>query len=371
MERNFVNDPMEAIELQVLAPADAEVFLLDRTPHRRPEADDAAQAAAIARELGGLVLALEQAVAYIERFRLSLGGYLRRWETKRSEVVCQHDPRLIQYPAGLAITWEMAYAQLTERQRCLLGVLAWLAPEPVPLFFFDAPPLAEAISEPRDALAALADYALVQLDPAGEAIRVHRLVQKLTRSRRVEIEWSRELQIAVEVVASVAAADPQDVGNQPVWTALAPHVTAVAGHEDAMGRPLLPSSGLIGQLGNYLKAQSQFSEAEHLLRRALTVDEQSLGPDHPEVAAGLNSLADLLAATNRLDEAEPPSRRCLEILLNYACATGREHPDLRTAVENYAGLLEAMGQSAEQVRGRLNELGRPFGFSFGVEDELS
>ena len=45
------------------------------------------------------------------------------------------------------------------------------------------------------------------------------------------------------------------------------------------------------------------------MRRALAIDEQSYGPDHPNVAIDLNNLAQLLQATNRLGEAEPLMRR--------------------------------------------------------------
>jgi hypothetical protein len=41
--------------------------------------------------------------------------------------------------------------------------------------------------------------------------------------------------------------------------------------------------------------------------------EKSFGPDHPKVARGLNNLAGLLSATNRLPEAEPLHRRELAI----------------------------------------------------------
>ena len=49
------------------------------------------------------------------------------------------------------------------------------------------------------------------------------------------------------------------------------------------------------------------------MRRALAIDEKSLGPDHPDVARDLNNLAQLLQATNRLSEAEPLMRRALAI----------------------------------------------------------
>ena len=40
-----------------------------------------------------------------------------------------HDARLMGYPASVAVTWETTFAQLTEPERRLLGVLAWLAVE--------------------------------------------------------------------------------------------------------------------------------------------------------------------------------------------------------------------------------------------------
>src|SRR5207248_2513041 len=48
---------VEPMELDVLAPADAAAFLLERTPHRRQHPDDATIAAAIAGELDSLALA--------------------------------------------------------------------------------------------------------------------------------------------------------------------------------------------------------------------------------------------------------------------------------------------------------------------------
>ena len=42
------------------------------------------------------------------------------------------------------------------------------------------------------------------------------------------------------------------------------------------------------------QAQGKLDEAEEPQRRALAVWEKALGPDHPEVARGLNNLAQLL-----------------------------------------------------------------------------
>jgi len=61
------------------------------------------------------------------------------------------------------------------------------------------------------------------------------------------------------------------------------------------------------------------------MRRALSIDEGSYGAEHPVVARDLNYLAGLLQDTNRLGEAQPLMRRCLEILLAFAQMTGHEH----------------------------------------------
>jgi len=89
---------------------------------------------------------------------------------------------------------------------------------------------------------------------------------------------------------------------------------------------------------------SRFAEAEPLMRRVLVITEQSFGPNSPEVAIALNNLATLLGQTNRQDEAEPLMRRALAI--NQA-SLGREHPNLITNLNNLAELLRHTDRPAE------------------------
>ncbi len=270
---------VEPFELHVLSPDAAVAFLLERTPHRRNSADDASRAASIARELDGLALALEQSGAYIDKLRLSFAEYIERWEAKRPEVLRWHDLRLMQYPASVAVTWETTFAQLTEPEQRLIEVLAWLAPEPIPLFLFDAAPLTEAISDPREALAGLAAYSLARFDATGDAVLVHRLVQEISRRREGETKPSAGLQTALYAVNSAAKGDPSDARTWPIWSPLAPHVAAVAHHADAAGLTT-PTSMLMNDLGMYQHTRCQFQEAERLYRRALAIDEASFGADH-------------------------------------------------------------------------------------------
>lgn len=114
----------------------------------------------------------------------------------------------------------------------------------------------------------------------------------------------------------------------------------------------------LSNLASLLRDTNRLAEAEPLMRRALAIDEKSLGPEHPEVAIRLNNLARLLQATNRLAEAEPLMRRHLVIFLDFSRATGYEHPHLRAAIDNYAGLLHAMGKTDAEINATIEALVR-------------
>ena len=123
----------------------------------------------------------------------------------------------------------------------------------------------------------------------------------------------------------------------------------------------------LNNLALLLQATNRFGEAEPLMRRALAMHETSFGPDHPAVATDLNNLAGLLQDTNRFCEAEPLSRRHLKIFLEFTQHTGHEHPHLRGAIQNYAGLLEAMGRTEQEADAEIEKLAREAGLEKEIE----
>jgi hypothetical protein len=107
----------------------------------------------------------------------------------------------------------------------------------------------------------------------------------------------------------------------------------------------------MNDLALWLDNRAEHGEAEPLCRRALAITEKSLGPEHPNVATGLNNLPELLSATNRLAEAEPLSRRHLRIFAEFGYRTGHEHPLFRAAISNYFYLL-SVSDGLESSRNR-------------------
>lgn len=95
----------------------------------------------------------------------------------------------------------------------------------------------------------------------------------------------------------------------------------------------------LNNLSQLLKATNRLKEAEPLLRRALAISEQNMSANHPELALRLNNLAELYQDTNRFGEAEPLLRRSVSIFLDFTRQTGYQHPHLKVAIDNYANLL--------------------------------
>ncbi len=385
---------MRTRRVDVLDDRAAQALLLERTGgHRQAAGDDPDQALALARELGGLALALEQAAACIASRRLGLLDYRRRWQAADAKVLQWHDARTMHYQRPLAATWQASIDALPPAACALLDLLAWLAPAPLPRFLFDhaaAPAGTEALfadrpdpaavlrelcggdaadSDPEDALAALRALSLLQ--PTAESAfasegQVHQVLALIARERQTGAARAAALKAALALVDAAAVGEPDDVRSWPVWEPLRPHVAVLADHAEAasVGEP---TARLLHQLGLFLATKAQHVEAEPLMRRALAIDEASYGAEHPNVAIRLNNLAQLLQATNRLGEAEPLSRRMVLIVLSFTRKTGHHHPHLGVGLDNYRGLLRAMDLDQAEQTARIASLGSEAGFG---EDEF-
>ena len=247
-------------------------------------------------ELGQLALALEQAGAYIVKHRLTFAQYLDRWRSKHDEVLTWFDERLMQYPLSVAVTWQTSFDQLTAAGRDLLNLLAWFAPDPIPesLLVAGGGPWGDETSEntvssadPEAALADLEAYSLVTRAAESPTFSVHRLVADVTRATTLQRDDHRTaldgLRRALRWLDDAFVGDPQDVRTWATLDPLAPHVHAAATHADHAGIAE-PTVRLMSRLGILLHRKAQYVEAEPLMRRALAIDEQSYGTDHPDVA---------------------------------------------------------------------------------------
>ena len=359
------------LELPELAVGQAAAFLLQRTEPksggrgRRRQDTDEADARALAEALGGLALALEQAGAYIARMRKSLAEYSTLWQQRDAAVQTWHDEREMKYPRSVAATWQTTLEQLDPAEIQLLNILAWFAPDPIPLSIFlsvNSVPLCFKTAESEntestedteqqeehsdadrihESLATLSDFSMIRWDAESDTVMVHRVVQEILRNQQNDTE--SYLATSLNVLNEASPTESYDVRTWPVLDPLRPHLACVAHLADKAGIHE-PTTRIMAVLAELLVAKALYQEAEPFHRRALAINEQSYGDQHPRVALHLNNLAQLLKATNSLAEAEPLMRRALAIDEQ---SYGDQHPDVARDLNNLASLLKATNRLAE------------------------
>lgn len=351
---------VEPLELDVLDEAPASEFLLERTSGKRKATpDDASEVVALARDLGCLALALEQAGAFVVKHRCSLADYRARWRKQEAKVLEWYDARLMKYPRSVATTWQTSFDALGADGRGLLNVLAWLAPEPVPLIMLAklGTPEGAAPIDVEAGCADLADYSLVKWDGNSNAVKAHRLVLDVTRYRTPEGERRGWLERALGMVNAFVVGDPLDVRTwKDVYDPASDHALAVTAHADGAAIPT-PTARLMNRMGLYYHSRAEYTKAEPLFRRVLAIREASDGPDHPTTATALGILASLLIATDRHAEAEPLYARGIHIWFRFQQLTGHQHPNWNVGVNNYRlFLMNSLELSQEQAVARIREV---------------
>jgi tetratricopeptide (TPR) repeat protein len=387
---------VQSMSLDVLSEGAAAALLLERTkelPWSRAAAKQnprahLEEAIQIARTLGCLPLALEQAGAYIHKHQQSFRHYLERMSQARHELFA-HPSRgatgLHGARSAVATTWSISEAELSAAARVTLRLVAFFAPEGAPRAVFSkatdifaeslaciadeaAAPLragrwhmalrnwlgletpsataTEAVGPQHidGALVELKDYSLIQLNPTS--FSCHRVLMAVQQDRLTPDARNDWLHLALRILEASMPDNSRDARTWPEWEALSPHLAAAVASADEASIAE-PTARIMNELGIWFKSRAKWEAAERLFRRAFAIDESRLGPEHPTVATYLNNLATLLVDTHRLTEAEPLMRRALAI--DETCL-GPVHPDVARDLNNLATLLQDTHRLIEAER---------------------
>lgn len=101
---------------------------------------------------------------------------------------------------------------------------------------------------------------------------------------------------------------------------------------------------VLNNLALTLTAQAKYSEAELLLKKGLSIDENARGADNPEVGTLLNSLGTLYFDQGRYREAEPLFKQALTI---YENAFGEDYPANGVILNNLGMIYQVSGSSVD------------------------
>jgi tetratricopeptide (TPR) repeat protein len=348
-------------EVNVLSPDEARDFLLRRTgkgpSEKSPEAD------ALAKEVGYLPLALEQAAAYIAETGASFKNYLAGFKTQRLKVLERQGPVMgndekEQQKRTVATAWALNFADVEKASPAsaeLLQLSAFLAPDAIPLELLEkggaklpkklAAKLAEAADNPLaldELLSPLLRFSLIRRDEEKRTYSIHPLVQEVVRdglSKEDQKAWAER---AVRIVNS-SFPNPK-FENWPICDRLLPHALACSRFINIFSMESAEEGLLLSRAGYYLNQRAEYAQAEPLYQRALAIDERALGAEHPDTAASLNNLAVLYYDQAQYNDAEPLFRRALAIRES---VLGPEHPNAATTLNNLAELYRTQGHHQE------------------------
>jgi hypothetical protein len=340
----------QALHVRLLGADVAAEFLAHRTGDRDQQA-----AWELARELGGLPLALEQAAAYVRATGDTLAGYLASFRQRRADLLGRGEPT--GYGKTVATTWRLAFEdvqQVAPGAAGLLRLLAFCAPEAVPLRLLlqpvqPGPGLADRLGgqvarsvgllledqlAAGDAVAALRRYSLVT--PAGEgSVSVHRLVQAVTADQMPDGLASQWRQAAAALIEAAIPDDTALPGTWPVCGALLPHAQAAL---DLTSGGMRRIARYLGDSGSYPVARDLFQ-----LITGAYAENHAYGAEHPDTLAARAELAcwtgeagDAAAARDQFAALLPVDERVL----------GPEHPETLTARGELAYWTGAAGDAA-------------------------
>jgi hypothetical protein len=339
---------------------------------------DRKSAEALAAELDGLPLALAQAAGFIRANAINLATYLRLY---RSADLHQ-DGQPADYPHTVATTWQLAMDRLSENARFMLNVLAFYAPDAIPVhrLFTSLDELAR-----HRAVGDLHNYSLVTPSGSG-TVTIHRLVQATTRNRLhadlIAHEWADKARTAI---MAALPEEPVTASSITHWNALRTHGHALLDHLPsehpsslAVRHELARWAGLAGdvvrarelfaelrairervlekshpdtlatwhELGHWTRRAGDAPGARNLLAELLPIRERVLGVEHPQTLSTRHQLAYSIGIAGDPERAQTMFAELVPMIER---VMGREHPDYFAALHD---LALCAGQAGDAARAR-------------------
>lgn len=351
------------LDLLPLPPEEALLFLLRRTKrlpahttskdlaalaHKKPKAHTAAKA--LVQLLDGLPLALDQAGAYIEAARCSIGTYLEQYQAQRGYLLAQRGQHQ-GHPKSVTTTFRLALSRLEPAQTAtdLLRLCAFLAPDAIPEDLLamgkvdlgvHLTALATNVFALDEAFMTLLSLSLIQRQPETGTFSLHRLVQAVQQECLEEDDQRLWAERAVRLVAATFP-DSNEFANWGRCQQLLSHALVCAGHIERWNFLFPEAASLLNEVGNYLRQRVQIKEALRLVKQALTIRELTLEPHHPDLATSLNNLAGVYFVSGEPAKALPLYEQALTIREHIF---GPQHLEVARALNNIGATYVGLGQ---------------------------
>lgn len=306
----------------------------------------------LAETLGDLPLAVDQAANLLADTGITPEAHLADLTAHTTAVFASgtSDP-----DGSVAASWSVSFDRLAQDDPAaleLLTLVAWLAPEPVPLTLFTEhpdllpPAFAGAAAGPLTFAATTATLrrrGLAHLTPS--TIALHRVPATLLRANQQEkAQWT------ATVVRVLHANMPERAWTNPSvwpqWRPLLPHILEAVEATRPMNDVIEEVTLLLREAGNYLQDRGEPRAALPLFERAYLLTDERLDPDDPDK---LDTTLELAIALRDVGDHERALKLNEDTLTRRQRLLGKDHPNTLISANNLANDLRDVGRY-EQAR---------------------
>lgn len=339
---------VQTVQVDVFNRTESVAFLNKRVPSGLSDAD----AEELARELGDLPLALEQAGALQVETGMSVEEYLRLLREQVDAIMSEG--KAPDYPMSVTAAWKLSVQTLKQRQPeaiTLLRCCAFFGAEPIPRDLLArgaqaviGSPLGELLSDPiklTKAIRELGRFALFRID--GRMIVIHRLTQALQRAELTAQEQDTFREQAYLVLSAGAPKNPEDNRQWPRYAELIAHVQSSGLERSRQSQ----ARGFALNVVRYLYNSGDLESARQFGERYIEAWRANTDEKDPQLLLAQQHLGNVLRAMGRYEAAFAIDRTTLALARQ---SVGEEHPLTLAQTSSYTADLRGNGDFAEALR---------------------
>lgn len=284
--RDWIDLGMKLMDLDVFTEEESVAFLLRRSGL----SDDKGSAAQLAKELGCLPLALEQAAAYMSSSCRGFDNYLHIYRERGLELLERKAGRADTHLASVKLTFNMLVDSIVMDSPSsiqLLNLIAFFDPDNIPEWLFLGggnvlpSPLREETKDEllfSDAvLLPLIKNSIIKQHSDSRYLSLHRLVQMVIR-QRLEDDKTVWANCAVQLIATQFKFGEFDQKTWGVCRELLPHASVAAEHMYKLNDGVTDGVvSLWSTSGDFLRFQRHQDRARDLLEHARRETKRKFG----------------------------------------------------------------------------------------------
>jgi len=343
--------------LPLMSESEAVEFLLKRTG-RKEQQHTWAGVEDVAKRLGYLPLALEQAAAYMRNVEWSFSGYLDMLSGHGLSTLDKDyaKPDEKYYKKIVTTTWQISFDKIKRENNIvseLFNVFAYVDSNNIPLevfvehqelmFFVDLQKIDKLCIV--DAVALLLRYSLIEREGKDDyLINIHRLVQEIVRDIHKNYADTSYVTCCFKVLYKAVPKNyDSERGTRPLFERVAKHALAATKYyentcdNNATQKIVGEAYHFVG-LG-YIET-TQFSTAIDVYNSAATVFEKVWGKEQPETASIYGNIAYTYEQQGKFDEALKWYMKALSIK---EWMLGKKHQSTAITYNNIANVYQHQG----------------------------